>query len=68
VTSFLDLVLFNLMEMGVAFLINLIPIFLRYYAILFAICWSKPRRKMERTMTVTSRPRPFRIPAHYNAM
>lgn len=32
-----------------------------------AISWSKPRRSCERTMTVTSRPRPARKPAHSSA-
>uniref|UniRef100_A0A6B0UM76 Putative secreted protein n=1 Tax=Ixodes ricinus TaxID=34613 RepID=A0A6B0UM76_IXORI len=31
------------------------------------ICWSNPRRQMDRTMTLTSKPRPLRKPAHSNA-
>lgn len=33
-----------------------------------AICWSKPRSTIERTITVASKPRPFRKPAHSRPM
>lgn len=32
-----------------------------------AMSWSKPRSRMDRTMTVTSRPRPARNPPHSRA-
>lgn len=60
--------LFTLIDVGTAFFTNLTPCFYMYSPTLFAICWSKPLKNIERTITVTGILNPFKNPAHYNAI
>ena len=56
------------MLIGTAFLMNFMPWFYMYYPILFEICWSKPLKRIDLTIIVTSVPKACKNPPHSRAI